>query len=679
VLAEHHQALLVASAISPEVAEARGYFTAQGSKAELGRLGFGVAQRIIPALVIPQWNVLGECTHHMIRPDEPREVDGKARKYEMPAKAAQTLDVPPLARTMLEDPAIPLVITEGSRKADAAVSRGMCAISVNGVYGFRGTNDKGGKAALPDWEMVALNGRPVLLAFDSDALTKKPVHQALRRLRGLLEMRKAEVRIVVFPPEPSGRKVGLDDWLASDGRRGFVDLDALAVEQLPDVGPAEQADTFADVEDEPGWVVLEDVRSFLVRFVRFADDVYPVAVALWIAHTHALDAFDFTPRLHVRSAVKRSGKSRLLEVLERLAARALYAVNASPAALFRIAEESQPTILFDEVDHLLGGAVVDPERSDLVGLINSGFRRGGSVVRVVGQSTDMRVVRFSTYCPVALAGIGTIADTIADRAVAVPLERRQRGEEIDHFRFTDVDPRAAELRRRLQAWTIRHLDRLAVARPLMPDGIVDRAADTWSSLLAVADVAGGSWPELARHAAVAIDRAHQVDDDQSLGIRLLRDVYDTWPAGQPYRFSSEVTSTLLEVDEAPWTSMSGGRGLNANKLAGLLRDFGIRSKKVRIGVTVKQGYERDHFLAVWRRYGVADDEQQAPPFSPGEGEQEEHEEQEEPSGGVPDVPDVPDVPPPGGREGGPVDASLNGDQPEPLPGATRMFTRRSRS
>lgn len=644
MLADHHQALLVASAIASDVAEARGYFTAQGSKAELRRMGFGAAQARPPALVIPQYNVLGECTHHQLRPDEPRQRDGKVVKYETPAGAAQRIDVPPMARAMLEDPAVPLVITEGSRKADAAVSRGMCAISLNGVYGWRGKNARGGAAALADWELITLNGRLILLAFDGDAMTKKEVHQALRRLAGFLTMRKAKVRFVLFPPDPTGRKVGMDDWLAADANRGFVDLEGLAVDDLPILEQHEPVDTFDDVENEPGWVVLEDVRSFLVRFVRFPDDVHPVAVAAWIAHTHGLDAFDFTPRLHIRSAVKRSGKSRLLEVLERLAARALYAINASPAALFRIAEESQPTMLFDEVDHLLGNVAVDPDRSDLVGLINSGFRRGGSVVRVAGQNNDMRVVRFSTYCPVALAGIGTIVDTIADRAVTILLERRQRGEDVEHFRFVDVDPEAAELRRRLQAWTSRNMEKLSLARPEMPDGIVDRAADTWSSLLAIADVAGGVWPELVRRAAVVLDNVHQVDDDESLAIRLLRDIYETWPPSQPYRFSSEVTATLLEVDEAPWPAMSGGRGLNANKLAGLLRDFGVRSKPVRIGAEVKKGYERDHFLAVWSRYGITDDEQQAPalvPVEPVQAEQAVHETHADDGPPVPDVPDVP--------------------------------------
>src|SRR5215211_4669763 len=111
-LADHHRELLSASAISPEVIEARGYFTAT-RKSELAALGFGRAAQRVPTLVLPQWSVLGECSHHVVRPDDPRLRDDRPVKYETPAGAAQCLDVPPAAHKMLDDPAVPLVITEG--------------------------------------------------------------------------------------------------------------------------------------------------------------------------------------------------------------------------------------------------------------------------------------------------------------------------------------------------------------------------------------------------------------------------------------------------------------------------------------------------------------------------------------------------------------------------------------
>lgn len=613
MLLAHHQALLVASAISPEVVEARGYFSAQSTKAELGRLGFGPSQRLIPALIIPQWNVLGECTHHMLRADAPREVRGKAVKYETPTKATQVLDVPPAARAMLEDPAVPLVITEGSRKADAAVSRGMCAVSLNGVYGFRGTNDKGGKSALPDWELIALNGRTVLLAFDNDALTKPTVHEALRRLRGLLEMRRAVVRVVVFPPDPSGRKVGMDDWLAGDESRGFAELDGLAVAELP---PLEQqrepAESFDDIDDEPGWVVLEDVAAFIDRHVHFSTEHHTAAVAAWIGHTHALDNFDFTPRLHLRSAVKRSGKSRMLEVIEQVARRAVQAVNITPAVLFRMMEAEQPTVLIDEVDQLLGGDEhTDGEPSPLIGLINGGFRRGNQVWRMVGQGADLKYQSFNVFGAVALAGIGRVADTIADRSITVNLERLPAGHHVESFRHREVVETTTALRRRLAAWTSRHDDELRAARPAMPDGVIDRAADIWEPLIAVADIAGGRWPTSVRAAATHMVAAHLVEDsDATLPVRLLADVLVVWSFGADRMRSRELVDALNGLDDSPWADMRRGSGITMNWLANRLRPFGVSSRNVRESGNQGKGYYWDELVPVWDRYGLRTVDQQ---------------------------------------------------------------------
>ena len=99
------------------------------------------------------------------------------------------LDVHPSVRSMLGDPDKPLWVTEGIKKADSLVSRGCCAIALLGVWNWRGTNDAGGKIALPDWESVALNGRKVYICFDSDVMTNPQVYKALVRLKAFLESR----------------------------------------------------------------------------------------------------------------------------------------------------------------------------------------------------------------------------------------------------------------------------------------------------------------------------------------------------------------------------------------------------------------------------------------------------------------------------------------------------------
>jgi hypothetical protein len=176
------------------------------------------------------WGVTGEIASYQIRPDQPRVVDGKALKYETPKGSRMVLDVPPSVRQWLGDPARPLFITEGARKADAGVSAGLCTIALLGVWNWRGTNDLGGKTALPDWEVIALSGRDVFIVFDSDVMTKEAVNAALARLKGFMDQRGANVKVIYLPAGESGTKTGLDDYLAAG--HTVDDLLALATSEL---------------------------------------------------------------------------------------------------------------------------------------------------------------------------------------------------------------------------------------------------------------------------------------------------------------------------------------------------------------------------------------------------------------------------------------------------------------
>ena len=190
-LAEHHKKMLLdESGIARDVAEARGYRTIE-KKVELKTLGFAERQCNPPGLLIPIYSPTGEIVNYQFRPDQPRiGKDGKPVKYETPSGSRMVLDVHPFAREKLGNPSVPLFITEGLKKGDALVSRGLCAVTLLGVWYWRGTNEHGGKVALSEWDYVALNnGRRVYIVFDSDVMLKPGVHEALRRVKALLESR----------------------------------------------------------------------------------------------------------------------------------------------------------------------------------------------------------------------------------------------------------------------------------------------------------------------------------------------------------------------------------------------------------------------------------------------------------------------------------------------------------
>jgi hypothetical protein len=190
-LAEHHKKMLIVeSSIARDVAEARGYRTIE-KKVELKTLGFADRQCNPPGLLIPVYAPTGDIATYQYRPDKPR-IDKKGRpvKYETPSGTRMILDIHPFTREKLGNPSIPLFITEGLKKSDALVSRGLCAVTLLGVWSWRGTNEHGGKVALSEWEYVALNNaRRVFIVFDSDVMLKPGVHEALRRVKALLESR----------------------------------------------------------------------------------------------------------------------------------------------------------------------------------------------------------------------------------------------------------------------------------------------------------------------------------------------------------------------------------------------------------------------------------------------------------------------------------------------------------
>lgn len=180
VLHPHHRVLLeVESAIAPAVIESRGYRTVTDPQ-ELLSLGFKPYQAILPGLLVPLYDPYGNVSSYQYRPDAPRKDDnGKAVKYETRAGHRQVLDTNPILGERLRDLNEPLIVTEGARKADAAISRGYAAVALSGVWCWR----KGG-VQLPEWEDIKLYGREVYVAFDSDTKTNPHV---LRALEGLCE------------------------------------------------------------------------------------------------------------------------------------------------------------------------------------------------------------------------------------------------------------------------------------------------------------------------------------------------------------------------------------------------------------------------------------------------------------------------------------------------------------
>jgi Protein of unknown function (DUF3631) len=309
-----------------------------------------------------------------------------------------------------------------------------------------------------------------------------------------------------------------------------------------------------------------------------------------------------TPRLAFLSPEPGSGKSRALEVTEPLVPRAVHSVNTSPAYLFRkVSDEAgPPTILYDEIDTVFGPKAKDNE--DIRGMLNAGHRRGATAGRCVVRGKEVFTEELPAYCAVALAGLDDLPDTIMTRSVVVRMQRRAQGEPIEPWRRRINEPEADKLCDRLIKWSNHVRGYATDTWPDMPAGVEDRDADVWEALLAVADLAGGHWPDIARVSAVRLVRDSKATKP-SLGVLLLRDLRIVFnESGRDKMPSADILHELNKMDESPWGVIRRGEPLDARGLSQRLGKYGIGPKPQRVGQNVITGYSRSQFDDAWSRY-----------------------------------------------------------------------------
>ena len=339
--------------------------------------------------------------------------------------------------------------------------------------------------------------------------------------------------------------------------------------------------------------VLDEIAILITRYIVAEKDAINAA-CLWIAHTWCIDSFKFSPIANITAPEKRCGKSTFLEVMQKLVKKALSTSNISPAALFRIIESEHPTLLIDEVDSFL--STFDESR----GILNAGFSRAqGKVIRCTGDDHEAKV--FDVFGAKSLCGIGSIADTLADRSIPLRLRRKLPSDKVEKLRHAN-EKDFEDICRKLARFYQDHKDDLEACRPSDIEGINDRANDCWEPLLSITHIAGKAWDDKARFSAIALHGVEQ--DNQSVGHELLISIKDYFSRSQQQKvFSSDLLAELISDEESPWAVWNRGKPMGLKQLRDKLKSFDIKSNKIRIGsITGRKGYSIEQFKDAWERY-----------------------------------------------------------------------------
>lgn len=352
---------------------------------------------------------------------------------------------------------------------------------------------------------------------------------------------------------------------------------------------------------------LADVRAWLGRYVSAVQDSDLDLLTLWAAHTHLCVETYTTPRLLLDSPVPESGKTTVLEHLERLCLSPVQMASlSSPAMLARLLDASMRTILIDEADRSLSPDKRDI--GDLLAVLNSGYKRGGTRPVLVPIKEGWKVKEMPTFSPVAMAGNSpNLPEDTRSRSLRVLLMPDVDGgiEETD-WEWIDADAR--QLGKGLAAWADTVRDAVRVNRPELPEPVKGRARERWGPLKRIADAAGGRWPEvvdrlaiedveeqsLAREEGAVIERPHVV---------LMQHLAEVWEH-ESFVPTETLIDRLVESHSETWGDFSQfGRRLTSQRLGRMLSgNYKIHTS--RPDASGQRGYTLASLSTAFRRFGL---------------------------------------------------------------------------
>jgi hypothetical protein len=287
-----------------------------------------------------------------------------------------------------------------------------------------------------------------------------------------------------------------------------------------------------------------------------------------------------------------SGKSALATVAGRLCPRLNRNVEMTAAGFFRTIDREKPTLLLDEADDIFKTGVA------LRSLVNDSWQHGANVKRV---GPGGRIQRFNIFCPkiITMKGTSALPEATASRCIVVKMKPKLESEQVEDYVFVSDKEEEHDLilQRKCLRWAADNLEQLKSAKPVMPPGVINRAAANWHLAFVFADLAGGDMPKRVRAAAVKL-LAKSEGVRLSEGQRLLAAMQPIVKARKEI-LSAALAEHLLSDAEGEWRNFRGRGRITTTQIAVLLRQydvFPVDLHPIRGSTKSLRGYRLEDFV-----------------------------------------------------------------------------------
>ena len=320
--------------------------------------------------------------------------------------------------------------------------------------------------------------------------------------------------------------------------------------------------------------ILDLISAKFKEHVKFQDESDADALALWVAMTYVMEHLEIAPMIYVTSPEPMCGKSTLMKLLKVFCHRAEMVSKITPAAIYRLIERDQPTLVFDEADRFLCG------NNELNGIINAGHARFEATVIINKKLPDgnYEPIEFPVWCAKAIAGIGKQDDTLTSRSVVIALRRKLISESVKPIRF-NLYREYQFVRKSFAAWAANFEPISEQEMEPFLKANTDRGTDNWLALGIIAKRINPEWVKRVQAALDTIEE-RQSGGLQSAGVQLLSDVRDVVSESNcPEWSSTDLYNAVVHNDENDWSAFNHGRPITKKKFTQMLGDFGVKPTK----------------------------------------------------------------------------------------------------